>query len=118
MSSASWWPFKKRPESLVEALSPPRPLPNGSMQVSDVPARTANWKTIARFAYTFAFTPENERCLTEQPKSGSLTDLRSTLFSLQRAFNHRGDTPAGEDMSHIRRLVEGIRQKVAKCEFD
>jgi hypothetical protein len=103
-----------------------REIANADLKDRDMPAPSAGWHEIGRFALSFngyewcgsfgKCAEIGNRGAERFRESGalpeSLTELRTCLFFEQRRWRHFGLDPDEEAMSYIRALVQAIRDKV------
>jgi hypothetical protein len=94
-------------------------LGNAALRLEDIPPPDAPWSVIQRFALTFdgyGHWGSFEKCadIANRGEPSSLTEWRTCLFFEQRRWRHFGEEPEGEALSHIRKLLEGIREKVSR----
>jgi hypothetical protein len=93
-------------------------IPDDALRRSDVPASTAPWTDVERFALTYggAVGPEPfalfERHSQARTLPESLTELRAILYVEQRRHRHASRAPWGEELVRVRSIVEAIRAKV------
>jgi hypothetical protein len=87
------------------------------LTINELPDASANWSEISLFA--LSFDPKVELGKTdiynvqfaEFDEGSSIQQLRTTLFLLQRAWNHRGQIDAN-GLEELRRVISLIRKKV------
>jgi hypothetical protein len=92
-------------------------IPNEALKLSDIPPADAPFDAVENFGYTFnAFKRlgsfQTCAAIANEPRHGTLTELRTCLFFEQRRWHHFGDTPDEEAQEYQRSLVEKIRAKV------
>ena len=94
------------------------PIADDALRRSDVPASTARWTELERFALTFdgARGPElfalHERHARARTLPEALTELRAILYLEQRRHRHAMRAPWGEELDRVRAIVEAIRARV------
>lgn len=94
------------------------PIPDEALRRSDVPAPTAPWTEVERFALRWDGTggPELSALLEvhEQVRTlpDTLTELRAILFLEQRRHRHWMRAPTGDALARVRAIVEAIRARV------
>ncbi|MGC4031177.1 MAG: hypothetical protein QM754_05445 [Tepidisphaeraceae bacterium] len=95
----------------------PVPIDNQNLQATDIPADTAEWGDIVRFAQTFngyhvhgSFAVCGQ--IANERRHDTMTNLRTCLFFEQRRWNHFGRDPDGEAMEYIRSLLQKIRSRL------
>ena len=101
----------------------PMPIPNAALSPADIPAANADVGTFARFALTFNGYEVHgsfDACakIPNERRSTTLTELRTCLFFEQRRWHHFGDLPDEKNLAYWRSLVEQIRQRVIRAQFD
>lgn len=99
----------------------PEPIDNEHLRLEDVPAETADWRLIVKFAHTFNGYKAHgsfEACavIANERRHDSLSDLRTCLFFEQRRYNHFGHPPDEKAMDYIRSLLSQIRAKLTARE--
>jgi hypothetical protein len=106
-------------------------IPNSQLIESDIPARSAGWKKIQPFAFTFNgydHWGSFEKCRevaqhglqlyrNQQDLAQSLTDLRTCLFFEARRWKHFEKNPSKKGMDYIHALVDAIRMRVKAKEY-
>lgn len=102
-------------EATVDSALPAQ-ISNRQLRAAFVPSSTDPWDVIGRFALTFATFvnwDDISRCQeAAQPgRTATLTELRTALFSEQRAWRHQGVDPPPQAMVYIRWVVDEIRAK-------
>ncbi len=94
------------------------PIPNDQLRWSDVPAPTARWTEVERFALTWdgVAGPELSALFERHDQArtlpDTLTELRAILFREQRRHRHTMRAPSGESLARVRAIVEAIRARV------
>jgi hypothetical protein len=94
------------------------PIANDALRRSDVPASTARWTELERFALTYdgARGPElfalHERHALARTLPEALTELRAILYLEQRRHRHAMRAPTGEELARVRAIIEAIRARV------
>jgi hypothetical protein len=97
----------------------PAPIASSELRLSDVPAESAHWPQIQRFARTFDWRRGyqhyelEDQDLSKLGSSSSLEELRGHLFFEQRRWNEFGRKPDALAMQQIRRMVGIIRSKLS-----
>ena len=93
-------------------------IADDALRRADVPASTARWTEVERFALTFdgARGPElfalHERHALARTLPEALAELRAILFLEQRRHRHAMRAPTGEELARVRAIVEAIRARV------
>jgi hypothetical protein len=102
---------------------------NDELKHTNIPQPFDDWDEIHDFCLSFeayshwesfeevakiADDVKNNFTLYKNFDRNSLTDLRTNLFIIQRACNHRGEAPTGELLGYIHKIIEAIRMKVKK----
>ena len=95
-----------------------REISNKHLLLIDIPKSDADWSEIAAFALTFngyEVCGSFDKCaeIANAKRHESLTDMRACLFFEQRRWRHFGESPDGETMAYLRKLLESIRAKVS-----
>ena len=98
-------------------------IANSDLTLEQIPPPTADWGEIAPFGVTFngySHWGSFERCaeVANSRTGRTLTELRTCLFFQHRRHHHSGEPPDRAEMAYIRKLIEAIRAKVEKREFD
>ncbi len=107
-------------------------IPNENLQEETLPRPYAPWLEISPFAGSFfgydywgstgactMFANQALKIFREQSVlPAKLSELRSCLFFEQRRKVHQGEDFDEEKMKYLHALVEGIRGKVIRKEFD
>ncbi len=97
------------------------PLSNDALQRAQVPGPGASWEAIEAFALTFdgaAAFGNTLGALAEKHRTAGtaptdLDELRGCLFLEQRRWRHAQSRPDRAGLTHIQRLLEGIRRALA-----
>lgn len=98
----------------------PGPIPDHALRPSDVPAPSAPWTDVERFALTYegatgpAIFDLAERHGQADTLPETLTELRAILYVEQRRHRHWMRRPSGEALSRVRAIVEAIRARVPR----
>ncbi|WP_240421811.1 hypothetical protein [Paenibacillus periandrae] len=111
----------------LEYIQPIIQISNDNITLADIPKPNASWERINRFALSFngyqefgsfdAVVKIDDIVNDKYKETGdfslcSITELRTSLFLIQRGCTHRGDQPEGEHLSFVQELIEEIRTKV------
>ena len=95
-------------------------IPNDQLLENDIPTNDSDYETIANFASTLDPETYTEFYGLSSPNSKSLTltELRVHLLAFQRIHHHWGYGPSNDELLDAINLVQRIREKVIKKEFD
>ena len=107
-------------------------VPNEQLRQEDLPHPYAPWIEISAFAFSFHgyvywgsfgacsdFANRASKTFREQSTlPATLSELRSCLFFEQRRKVHQAVDYNEEKMNYIHALVEAIREKIIRKEFD
>lgn len=94
------------------------PIPDEALRRFHVPAPTAPWTEVERFALSWPGDAGPEvSALAERHEQArtlpdTLTELRAILFLEQRRHRHASRSPTGESLARVRAIVEAIRARV------
>jgi hypothetical protein len=104
-------------DQIGDRLTTPDFILNEDLRLSDLPGPSAPWQEIGEFALTFDGCGLCDSLVTLAAEADSsiepsITAFRAKLFQEQRSWRHSDLIPDGEQLAHIRGLVESIRRLV------
>jgi len=99
----------------------PKKIMNRELMLADVPEPGSGWNSISRFSLSFdgyEYAGSFEACAdiayrVKITKDGSLSDLRTFLFFMQRSCNHVGSLPDSDDMQIVSLVLEKIINRLS-----
>jgi len=86
-----------------------------NLRLADIPPPKADLNSIIEFAHTmdgYEWAGSFEKCaeIAKSPDETSIDDLRAALFFFFRSMRHSGEPATKDDIRHIHRTLDRLRQ--------